>query len=72
MSTKQAAASSGIGFSGLLTIVFVIAKLWDRVDWSWWWVFAPMWVPVGVVLGVTAGVIAFGLFSRKPVKRGSR
>jgi len=70
--SKEAAASSGIGFGGLLTIVFVVAKLWDKIDWSWWLVFAPMWIPVGVVLGVTAGVIVAGLFSRKPVKRGSR
>ncbi len=49
--SKQAQASAGIGFGGLLTLVFVAAKLWDRVDWSWFWVFSPLWIPLGIALG---------------------
>ena len=41
---NSSSSSSGIGFLGVLTVVFVIAKLWGVVDWSWWWVFAPIWV----------------------------
>lgn len=37
------ASSSGIGFIGLLQIVFIVLKLIDKIDWSWWWVLAPMW-----------------------------
>lgn len=25
----------------LLTLVFVLAKAFDKIDWSWWLVFAP-------------------------------
>lgn len=30
-------------FYAALTLVFVIAKLWGQVDWSWWAVLAPWW-----------------------------
>lgn len=34
----------GIGFTGLLTIVFITLKLIHKVDWSWWQVTAPLWL----------------------------
>jgi hypothetical protein len=34
--------SGGIGFSGLLTIVFIVLKLCNVIDWSWLWVLAPL------------------------------
>ena len=42
--------SGGIGFAGLLTIVFITLKLTGYIDWSWWWVLAPMWIPIVLVL----------------------
>ena len=37
--------TGGIGFCGLLTIVFIILKLCDVITWSWWWVLSPLWIP---------------------------
>jgi hypothetical protein len=34
----------GIGLAGILTIIFVVAKLFGIITWSWWWVFAPLWI----------------------------
>jgi hypothetical protein len=42
--------SGGIGFFGLLAIVFITLKLTGYITWSWWWVLAPLWGPVAVVL----------------------
>ena len=42
MNNKQ--ASGGIGFAGLLTIVFIILKLCGIIAWSWWWVLSPLWI----------------------------
>lgn len=43
MSDKSSSSSSsGIGFFGLLTIVFIVLKLTHYIDWSWWWVLSPM------------------------------
>lgn len=36
--------SSGIGFSGLLTIVFIVLKICGVIDWSWIWVLSPIWI----------------------------
>lgn len=33
----------GVGFLGLLTIVFIVLKLTHVIDWSWIWVLSPMW-----------------------------
>lgn len=37
--------SGGIGFCGLLTIVFITLKLVGVIKWSWLWVLAPLWMP---------------------------
>ena len=42
----------GIGFLGMLTIVFIALKLTDNIDWSWWAVFAPIWVPSVILIVV--------------------
>lgn len=42
--------SSGIGFTGLLTIVFITLKLIGYINWSWWWVLSPLWITTGIVL----------------------
>lgn len=44
--------SIGGGFSGLLFIAFLILKLCNIITWSWWWVTAPLWIPVAFVLVV--------------------
>ena len=36
--------TNGIGFVGLLTIVFITLKLIGKIAWSWWWVLAPVWL----------------------------
>lgn len=42
-------ASGGIGFCGLLTIVFIVLKLIGVIEWSWLWVLAPSWIPLAIV-----------------------
>jgi hypothetical protein len=37
--------SRGIGFIGLLTILFIGLKLTGFIKWSWWWVLSPLWIP---------------------------
>jgi uncharacterized protein (DUF983 family) len=42
--------STGVSFSGILTIAFIVLKLTDVIDWSWWWVLSPIWIPLLVIL----------------------
>ncbi len=43
-------SGGGIGFCGCLFLIFLTLKLVGVIDWSWWWVFAPFWVPVAAAL----------------------
>jgi hypothetical protein len=39
----------GPGFLGILGLIFITLKLTDYIDWSWWWVLAPIWIPFALV-----------------------
>ena len=52
--------SSGMGIGMILFIVFLVLKLTDVINWSWWWVTSPLWIPLAaaaVIIGIL-GVIA--------------
>lgn len=53
-------SSGGIGVTGLLGVAFVVLKLTGHIGWSWWWVLAPFWLPVALVVTILliAGAIA--------------
>lgn len=53
-SSSSSSSTGGIGFAGLLTIVFITLKLTHFINWSWWWILAPLWIPFGIAA-------AFGL-----------
>lgn len=48
----------------ILFIVFLVLKLTNVINWSWWWVTAPLWIPVSIALvlllisSVILGIIA--------------
>lgn len=44
MSNNSSRSSGGVGFGGLLTILFIGLKLGKVIDWSWWWVLSPLWI----------------------------
>ena len=50
MKENNTTTSSGIGFTGLLTIVFITLKLLGIITWSWWWVLSPIWISLALVL----------------------
>lgn len=56
-------SSGGIGVTGLLGVAFVVLKLTGHIDWSWWWVLAPFWVPVALVVAVLLVAFAVALAS---------
>lgn len=47
---NKSTQSSGIGFCGLLTIVFIVLKLCGVIKWSWLWVLSPIWIPLALVV----------------------
>ena len=57
--SKEVTNNNGIGFFGLLTIVFITLKLTSVIQWSWWWVLSPIWVPILLMLLILLIAIAF-------------
>ena len=55
---KSGNNSNGIGFTGLLTILFIGLKLTGYVAWSWLWVLSPIWI---ILLFVVLVVIIVAL-----------
>ena len=62
MSNNSSASSGGIGFCGLLTIVFIVLKLLGKITWSWLWVLSPLWIGWGLCLVIFLIVVIIKLF----------
>ena len=50
---NEKTTSGGIGFGSALLLTFIILKLVGVIDWSWWWVLSPIWIPVVLLLAVS-------------------
>lgn len=64
MAQTQQNSTSSIGFSGMLTILFIGLKLTGHINWTWLWVLSPLWINLViafffVVIGLI-GVLLFG------------
>lgn len=58
MSNKSSSSNSGIGFTGALAILFIAFKILGKIDWSWWWVLSPIWIPLAIALLVIIVMLA--------------
>ena len=61
--SQQNNSTSGIGFTGLLTLVFIVLKLLGKITWSWWWILSPIWISIIFVLVVV--IIVFAVHQRR-------
>ena len=60
--SKVNTSGGGIGLGTLLLVVFVTLKLTGHIDWSWWWVTSPIWLPIAlaaIVVGIIVLIAAF-------------
>ena len=49
----------GIGFCGLLALIFITLKLMNYISWSWWWVLSPLWMPAAIVFVLAFIIVLF-------------
>ena len=57
----SSSSSSGIGLTGLLTVLFVGLKLTGYITWSWLWALSPLWIPlaIGITVFIVLVILAF-------------
>jgi len=56
----ETSSKSGIGFVGLLTLLFIglkLAGIGVVATWSWWWVLSPIWITFSLVFVIA--LVAF-------------
>lgn len=66
--TSTTASISGIGFTGLLTIVFIVLKLTNVINWSWLWVLSPVWIEFALVVAIVLIGIGVTYLIINPIK----
>ena len=59
--------TGGFGLCNMTFIAFLVLKLCHVIDWSWWWITAPLWGPAAFVILMVVLVVGIGVFleSRK-------
>lgn len=53
--------NNGVGLTTILFIIFLTLKLTNNIDWSWWWVFSPFWIPIVAVCFIFCVTVLFSL-----------
>lgn len=56
----------------LLLVAFVVLKLCGVIDWSWWWVLSPLWIPLSILIQIllVVGVIKLASVIARKMKKG--
>lgn len=57
--------SCNLSFLSMLTIAFIVLKLTHVIDWSWWFVLMPLYLPASLlILGLVVTAIICYVVSR--------
>ena len=60
MSEIKTVNNNSIGFFGLLTLIFITLKLTGYIDWSWWLVLMPLFLPVIIIFTILVIMLVMG------------
>lgn len=65
--SNQQNASGGIGIGMILFLIFMTLKLTGFINWSWWWVTAPLWIPISaaILIAGVALLVAYIVYKNK-------
>ena len=56
MDKNNKSTGSAVSLTTLLQVAFIVLKLCKVINWSWWWVLAPIWIDIALVL------VCFGIY----------
>ena len=60
MPENKTVNNNSIGFFGLLTLIFITLKLTGYIDWSWWLVLMPLFLPVIIIFTILVIMLVMG------------
>jgi hypothetical protein len=55
--------SGSLSLSLVIFVVFLTLKLSGVINWSWWWITSPLWLPFVVVLAIIFIISVFAIVS---------
>ena len=58
----NSSSSGGVGFFGLMFLILMTLKLTNYIDWSWWWVTAPLWGGFALIFLIALIVVFVKMF----------
>ena len=59
MSRNTGNASGGLGLGTVLFLIFLVLKLCNVIDWSWWLVTSPLWISAILYILIFVGVFIY-------------
>lgn len=59
MSDKNNSAGGELGLGTVLFLIFLVLKLCNVIDWSWWWVTSPLWISAILYVLILVGLFIY-------------
>ena len=72
MNNTQRTMTLDMSFPTVLFLIFLVLKLCDIIDWSWWLVFAPLWIPCGLILAICIAIFIVAFIQDSSVRFGRK
>ena len=48
-----------------LFFIFLILKLTGFIDWSWWWITSPLWLPLVFIIAILGFIVLIAYLASK-------
>lgn len=64
--------TGGVGFLGLLTLLFIGLKLTGYIAWSWIWVLSPIWIPISIALLILSVVVLLVILDERDINKNNK
>lgn len=72
MSNRKANVTVQFPVLFFLFLTFLVLKLTEVIDWSWWWVTAPLWIPFALLVAILVIAAIIWLCCKSLVARRHR
>ncbi len=61
MSKEQQITAVNSSILTIMFVVFLVLKLTGNINWSWWWVTSPLWLPIVSIIGLIALIMVVAI-----------